>query len=477
MDTIVLGREIDSGEEFKLKIAELVTGRTAVIAKTGYGKSWTIRKVVEELLERGYPVGIIDPEGEHTSLADVFNMLIISPDGDVDLTRASPSRLAQVAVKGVSFILDMSKYKPDTSTKLAAGIIEGLMKIGSSDGFLVVVDEAKELAPEKGAGSTLGKEAMSTLTWLNTLATRGRKKGIGLMFSTQRPQLVSKTLLSQAENKIVLRVEYIRDLSAVIQYLGLSKDVASRISSLERGVAYVEGPFTFRPGFVKVGSVKSAHLGSTPNPKPRPPPSLQEVVRFLSIQTEITVSETEDAGRKLKDEVIEEGIKGESGRGTREKKFVRRAPKSRVKAKERGIKSISVRSPEIWSLPPARLRSDVVKDLVKRRNEMRDLLSTLEGRKEVMDEAVYQMLKEEYERELGLLEEDLEPYRTEAMEASLLLEAAIEDRRNIVEALLSRRVNPLKRVAVKWRIWRLQREIKGLEKRLKMVRRILKELE
>ncbi len=479
MDTIVLGREIDSGEEFRLKIAELVTGRTAVIAKTGYGKSWTIRKVVEELLERGYPVGIIDPEGEHTSLADVFDMLIISPDGDVDLTKASPSRLAQVAVKGVSFILDMSKYKPDTSTKLAAGIIEGLMKIGSSDGFLVVVDEAKELAPEKGAGSTLGKGAMSTLTWLNTLATRGRKKGIGLMFSTQRPQLVSKTLLSQAENKIILRVEYVRDLSAVIQYLGLSKDVASRISSLERGVAYVEGPFTLKPGFVRVGSVKSAHLGSTPNPKPRPPPSLQEVVRFLSVQTEITVSETGDSGRELKGKVVEEveGEKEKEERRVEKRKGVKRTPKSKAKAKEGRAKRISVRSQEIWSLPPARLRSDVVKDLVKRRNEMRDLLHTLESRKEVMDEAVYQLLKEEYRRELDLLEEDLEPYRMEAIEVGLVLEAAIEDRRNIVETLSSKKVNPLKRIAVKWRIWRLQREIKGLEKRLKMVKKILKELE
>ncbi|GEM_PF-2524470 len=481
MDTIVLGQEIDSGEEFKLKIAELVTGRTAVIAKTGYGKSWTIRKVVEGLLEKGYPVGIIDPEGEHTSLADVFDMLIVSPDGDIDLTKASPSRLAQVAVKGVSFILDMSKYKPDTSTKLAAGIIEGLMKIGSSDGFLVVVDEAKELAPEKGVGSTLGKGAMSTLTWLNTLATRGRKKGIGLLFSTQRPQLVSKTLLSQAENKIILRVEYVRDLSAVIQYLGLSKEVASKISSLERGVAYVEGPFTFKPGFVKVGSVKSAHLGSTPNPKPRPPPSLQEVVRFLSVQTEITVSETEDSGRESKGKVVErierEKEKEKEERRVEKRKSVKRTPKSKAKSKEGRAKRISVRSQEIWSLPPARLRSDVVKDLVKRRNEMRDLLHTLESRKEVMDEAVYQLLKEEYERELDLLEEDLEPYRMEAMEAGLVLEAAIEDRRNIVEALSSKKVNPLKRIAVKWRIWRLQREIRGLEKKLKMVRKILKELE
>ncbi len=474
MDTIVLGQEIDSGEEFRLKIAELVTGRTAVIAKTGYGKSWTIRKVVEELLERGYPVGIIDPEGEHTSLADVFDMLIISPDGDVDLAKVSPSRLAQVAVKGVSFILDMSKYKPETSTKLAAKIIENLMKIGSSDGFLMVVDEAKELAPEKGAGSTLGKGAMETLTWLNTLATRGRKKGIGLMFSTQRPQLVSKTLLSQAENKIILRVEYSRDLSAVIQYLGLSRDVASRISSLERGVAYVEGPFTFKSGFVRVGSVKSAHLGSTPSPKPRPPPSLQEVVRFLSVQTEITVSESESDVEKYPMEVKE--VKEDKGR-IRKRREIKETTKSKVRAKQRRAKRISVRSQEIWSLPPARLRSDVVKDLVRRRNEMRELLRTLENRKEVMDEAVYQLLRDEYERELGLLEEDLEPYRMEAMEVELILDAAIEDRRNIVEALSSKKVNPLKRIAVKWRIWKLRREMKSLEKRLKAVRRILKELE
>ncbi len=482
MDSIVLGRDVDTGEEFKLKTAELITGRTAVIAKTGYGKSWTIRRIVEQLMERGYPVGIIDPEGEHVSLADVFDMLVVSPRGDVDLTKVPPARLAQVAIKGVSFVLDMSKYRPEVAAEVAARLMEGLMKVGSSDGFLLVVDEAKELAPERGTGSTLGKGAAETLTWLNTLATRGRKKGIGLMFSTQRPQLVSKTLLSQAENKVILRVEYSRDLSAIVQYLGLSREVASKISGLERGVAYVEGPFAFRPGFVRVGEVRSAHLGSTPNPKPRPPPSLQEVVRFLNVQVQVS-EKPEEGGTERVERMEERRREPRKGRSSNDgKSDVGRKGGGSRGARRRGerkedVRRISIRSDEIWSLPPARLTSDAVRDLVRRRNEMRDLLSTLERRKDEMSEAVYQLLREEYERELAALEGDLEPYRREALESSLVLEAAIEDRRVRIESLSSKKVNPIKRIVLGWRIRKLRREMTSLERRLKRLRKIMEELE
>ncbi len=40
----------------------------AVLAKTGYGKSYTVSVMVEELIEKGYPVVIIDPHGEYNSI-------------------------------------------------------------------------------------------------------------------------------------------------------------------------------------------------------------------------------------------------------------------------------------------------------------------------------------------------------------------------------------------------------------------------
>ncbi|MCD6348607.1 MAG: DUF87 domain-containing protein [Candidatus Korarchaeota archaeon] len=468
MDTIVLGTDVESGDDFLLKIPDLVTGRTAVIAKTGYGKSWTIRRIVEQLLEKGYPVGVIDPEGEHSSLAEVFDLLVIAPDGDVDLTKASPKRLAQVAVKGVSFVLDLSKYDPEVASDLVASILEELVKIGSEGGFLVVVDEAKELAPERGAGSTLGKHASLTVTWLNTLATRGRKKGIGLLFSTQRPQLVSKTLLSQAENKIVLRVEYSRDISAIVEYLGLSREMARKISKLDRGVAYVEGPFAERPAFVKIGGVRSAHLGSTPSPKPRPPPSLKEVVRFLSVRPEVDIT-VESKREEFRKEKSHKKVKV-----SKEEKVPPKRPQKRI---VRARKGVAIRSSEVWSLPPARLNSKIVRDLVAERDEMRELLRTLESRKDAMDEAVYDLLREEYEKELSRLEEDLEPYRRDALEAVLVLKAAIEDRRNLIETLSSKKTNLLRKLLVRWRIRRLRGEIKSLKKKLKKAREIQRKLE
>ncbi len=40
----------------------------AVLAKTGYGKSYTVSVMVEELVEKGYPVVVIDPHGEYGSI-------------------------------------------------------------------------------------------------------------------------------------------------------------------------------------------------------------------------------------------------------------------------------------------------------------------------------------------------------------------------------------------------------------------------
>ncbi len=460
MDTIVLGKDVETGRDFELKIPELVTGRTAIIAKTGYGKSWTIRRIVEQLLDMGYPVGIIDPEGEHSSLADIFDLLIISPDGDVDLTRASPKRLAQVAVRGVSFILDLSRYDPETSSELTASTLEALMNVKADGGFLIVVDEAKELAPERGAGSTLGKHASLTATWLNALATRGRKKGLGLLFSTQRPQLVSKTLLSQAENKIILRVEYSRDISAIVEFLGLSKRIARRITKLDKGIAYVEGPFAERSSFVRIGEVRSTHLGSTPSPKPRPPPSLKEVVSYLSMSELESLNDK----KKAKPERVEESKEGETVIKVEEKSSYNRRRKR-----------IDIRSSEVFSLPPQSLSSKAVRDLVKRRNEMRSLINTLEDRKKEMKEHVYQLLLEEYEREMRRLEDNLEPYREEAREAILMLEAAIEDRKNIIIAL-NRSKSFLRRLRNKLKIYRLKGEIRNLERRLRKTKRLLEDL-
>jgi len=49
----------------------IVTRHLAILAMTGAGKSWTARRVIEQLTQKHYPIVIFDPHGDYTGLADV----------------------------------------------------------------------------------------------------------------------------------------------------------------------------------------------------------------------------------------------------------------------------------------------------------------------------------------------------------------------------------------------------------------------
>ena len=49
----------------------VVTRHLAILAMTGAGKSWTARRMIEELAKKNWPIVIFDPHGDYTGLADV----------------------------------------------------------------------------------------------------------------------------------------------------------------------------------------------------------------------------------------------------------------------------------------------------------------------------------------------------------------------------------------------------------------------
>jgi len=49
----------------------IVTRHLAILAMTGAGKSWTARRIIEELAAKHYPIVIFDPHGDYSGLADV----------------------------------------------------------------------------------------------------------------------------------------------------------------------------------------------------------------------------------------------------------------------------------------------------------------------------------------------------------------------------------------------------------------------
>lgn len=49
----------------------IVTRHLAILAMTGAGKSWTARRIIEQLAHKNYPIVIFDPHGDYTGLADL----------------------------------------------------------------------------------------------------------------------------------------------------------------------------------------------------------------------------------------------------------------------------------------------------------------------------------------------------------------------------------------------------------------------
>lgn len=49
----------------------IVTRHLAILAMTGAGKSWTARRIIEQLAAKNYPIVIFDPHGDYTGLADL----------------------------------------------------------------------------------------------------------------------------------------------------------------------------------------------------------------------------------------------------------------------------------------------------------------------------------------------------------------------------------------------------------------------
>ena len=52
----------------------IVSRHLAILAMTGAGKSWTARRIIEQLAQKNYPIVIFDPHGDYTGLAEVTRL-------------------------------------------------------------------------------------------------------------------------------------------------------------------------------------------------------------------------------------------------------------------------------------------------------------------------------------------------------------------------------------------------------------------
>lgn len=148
--------------------------------------------------------------------------------------------------------------------------------------FLLVVEEAHQLAPERTR-----EEAAISKRIIETIAREGRKFGACLCLVSQRPINLSTTALSQCATHCILRVTNPYDLKHIGESSeGLDSKSIDMITSLGVGEALLVGEAVNHPVFLKVRKNKS--------PDSRHEVSLEAAARDFEQKNEQAISEAEE---------------------------------------------------------------------------------------------------------------------------------------------------------------------------------------
>jgi TolA-binding protein len=233
--------ETAAGDRVALPVEQVLTGRGFLTGKSGAGKSNTASVVVEELLEAGFPVLIVDTDGEYYGLKEEYELLHAGADAECDV-RVEPEhaeKLATLALeRNVPIILDVSGFldaaKADALIRETARHLFAREKKLKKP-FLLVVEEIHEYVPE-GAG--MGE----TGQMLIKVGKRGRKHGLGIVGISQRPADVKKDFITQANWLVWHRLTWENDTKVVSRIVG--GEYGEAVPDLDDGEAFVQTDWT-----------------------------------------------------------------------------------------------------------------------------------------------------------------------------------------------------------------------------------------
>ncbi len=171
----------------------------------------------------------------------------------------SPTRIEDLVKVGEASIIDMKGAEPKLQQLIVYRICKEVFesrKMGKIPPFMLVIEEAHNFCPERGFEKAISSNI------LRTIASEGRKFGLGLLVISQRPARVDKNVISQCNTQIILRVTNPNDIRALSRGLEfMSSEMEEEIKRIPQGVALLSSPSIEMPILVDVRVRRSEHGG------------------------------------------------------------------------------------------------------------------------------------------------------------------------------------------------------------------------
>ena len=249
--------------------------RLAIVGTSGSGKTYAAKGLVERLVDRGARVCIVDPLGVWWGLRMAADGTTPAPGpvvvfggrhADIALAPGQGAALGHlVATQGLACVVDVSDLGGATARRAFVTAFTEALHEGNTQPLHLVLDEADLWAPQR-----VQLDGYDLLDRIEEVVRRGRVRGFVPWLITQRPAVLHKDVLSQADVLVSMKLTSSQDRAAVGRWIEGQADraegqrILAALPRLRQGQGWVWAPSDGVLAKVAFPAIQSFDSSGTP---------------------------------------------------------------------------------------------------------------------------------------------------------------------------------------------------------------------
>ena len=226
--------------------------RLAIVGTSGSGKTYAAKGLLERVLASGGRVCVVDPLGVWWGLAkgvDGLNppfpvAIFGGARADVPLDPGSGAALGRlIGRETMACVVDVSDFGSAAARRVFMTAFTTALYEANMEPLHLVLDEADLWAPQRTQ-----PDGMELLGRMEEIVRRGRVRGFVPWLITQRPAVLHKDVLSQADILVSMKLTSSQDRAAIGRWIEGQADraegrrILGALPQLRRGEGWVWAP-------------------------------------------------------------------------------------------------------------------------------------------------------------------------------------------------------------------------------------------